>query len=113
MARVPMSTPIATRHLQFRGSDGSHSVVTVTLGIPVPDPRDPTRTWACPYEIAALGRIELRAIFGVDSMQALILALHTLPAELRALARDRGGQFVDEVDLGLDHACRTSLEFAG
>jgi hypothetical protein len=52
-------------------------------------------------------------MFGIDAMQALILTLHTLPAELHALARDSGGQFVDEPDLGLDHACRTHLQSAG
>ena len=37
-----------------------------------------------------------RAIFGVDTMQALILALHTLPSEVRALAREEGGHFEDD-----------------
>lgn len=113
MARVPMSAPLATRHLRLRCNDGSQSRVTITLGVPVPDPLDPGRTWACPYEIAAFGGVEARAMLGMDGFQALILAIHTLPSELRALARDHGGQFLDQPDLGLDHVCRSSLEFAG
>jgi hypothetical protein len=42
-------------------------------------------------------------------MKALILALHTLPSELRALAREEGGHFQDEEDLGLDFACKVNL----
>jgi hypothetical protein len=113
MGSVRISTPIATRQLQFRYNDGSPSRVTVTIGIPVPDPLDPTGAWACPYQIDAFEKVRGRAMFGIDAMQALILTLHTLPAELHALARDSGGQFVDEPDLGLDHACRTHLQSAG
>ncbi|HEV8142018.1 MAG TPA: hypothetical protein VGQ77_04125 [Methylomirabilota bacterium] len=42
-------------------------------------------------------------------MQALILAIHTLPAEVHALARQEGGRFLDEEDLRIDDACRANL----
>ena len=112
MSKIEMSTPIATRRLRVSRSDGSLSEVSVALGAPIPDPRDPARTWACPYEIVAFGKTETRAIFGIDPMQALILALHILRAELRALARDTDSRFLDEEDLGLNHACRTNLDLA-
>jgi hypothetical protein len=46
---------------------------------------------------------------GVDSMQALILALHVLPAELQRLEFEHGGRIVDGPDLGLVRACKTVL----
>lgn len=104
-----MTSPIATRTLRLQRRDGSEVEVGVTLGMPVPDPRDPTGTWACPYEIKGPVKHVIHAIFGVDSMQALILAIHTLPAELHALARQEGGRFLDEDDLNIDDACRANL----
>jgi hypothetical protein len=113
MAIIEMSAPIASRHLAVHTADGTSSSVGVVLGTPVPDPRDPSRTWACPYQITAFGRIETRAIFGIDAMQALILALHTLPSELRALARETDIRFLEETDLGLNRACKTHLGMTG
>ena len=106
---------IATRRLQFKGTDGALVHVSVTLGKPVPDPRDPERTWMCPYQIRGIGDERTRAIFGVDTMQALILALHILPTELAALARSAGGTFVTagEEDLGLTRACQLQVEGFG
>jgi hypothetical protein len=104
-----MSQPIASRSLHFKHGDDTVVEIAVTLGLPIPDPRDPGRTWACPYEIKGFAEPVTRAIFGVNSMQALILGLHTLPSELRALAREEGGHFQDEEDLGLDFACKVNL----
>jgi hypothetical protein len=113
MPEIPMSTPIVTRRLRLRRGDGSEAEVGVTLGIPVPDSRAPTRTWLCPYEITGFGAPIRRAAFAGDGMKALIFALHTLPSELRALARDdRAGRFLDEEDLGLNDACKTNLDAA-
>jgi hypothetical protein len=106
---IAMTSPIATRTLRFQRRDGSEVEVGVTLGTPVPDPSDPARTWACPYEINGPVKHMIRAIYGVDSMQALILAIHALPAELHALARQEGGRFLDEDGLRIDDACRANL----
>jgi hypothetical protein len=43
-------------------------------------------------------------------MNAWILALHTVPSEPRALAREEGGHFEYEEDLGLDFACKVNLD---
>jgi hypothetical protein len=112
MHEIPMSTPIAARTLQFVRRDGSQIEIEVTLGTPVPDPTAPTETWACPYEIIGLGTPVRRATFGVDNMQALVFAVHILPAELTALARDHGGQFLDDADLGLGRVCRMIIDGA-
>jgi len=46
--------------------------------------------WACEYSIESLASPpRRRAIFGVDAMQALVLSLRTIHAELDAL-RSRG-----------------------
>jgi hypothetical protein len=65
----------------------------------------------CPYQIEGAGDVRVRAIFGADTMQALILALHTLPTELMAWARKFKGSFSgsSESDLGLHRACKVHL----
>jgi len=55
----------------------------------------------------------VHTIGGIDAMQALTLALHMLPTELEALAREDCGQFLERFDLDLDHACRVHLNPAG
>jgi len=45
--------------------------------------------------------VRLVAASGVDAVQALVLALHLLPAELRAIAREESGSFLNgDEDLG-------------
>jgi hypothetical protein len=97
--------PIATRELQFVSGDGKRASISVTLGKPVRASQD----WTCSYRISVFDQTVERAIVGVDSMQALILALHVLPAELHGLERQYGGRIVDEPDLGLLRACKTVL----
>jgi len=114
MIHFDLGDVIATRKLRFKGADSTLVDVSVSLGKPVPDPRDPQRTRMCPYQIRGIGDERTRAIFGIDTMQALILALHILPIELAAIARDTGGSFIDdEQDLDLTHACRTHMEGFG
>jgi hypothetical protein len=66
----------------------------------------------CPLQILGIGSGETHAIFGVDTLQALILALHTVPAELNALARQENGSFIPagDQDLGLSDACKIHLD---
>ena len=109
MTKIPMTVPIATRTLRFERANGSEVDVTVTLGTPIPDPSDPERTWACPYEIRGPAKHRTMTIFGVDSMQALILAVHVLPAHLGAIAREDGGRFLDDADLRINDSCRANL----
>lgn len=44
--------------------------------------------------IVGIGSGKTKAIFGVDTVQALTLALHALPSELGALARQENGKQV-------------------
>jgi hypothetical protein len=108
-----MTTSIASQTLAYEGPDGVRRDIGVKLGAPALASREPRDTWACPFQITGFGEPILRAIYGVNAMQALVLALHTLPTELRALARENGGRYLNEPDLGLDHACRVHLEVTG
>ena len=105
-----MTTPIASRSLLYEAADGIQRNISVELGTPAPDSFEARDTWYCPFQITGFGEPIVRAIYGIDAFQALILALHILPTQLRALARDDGGRFLDESDLGLDYACRVHLE---
>src|SRR5262245_14205495 len=114
MIHFELGDVIATRNLRFTHADGTSVDVSVSLGKPVPDPREPQLTRMCPFQIRGIGDEKTRAIFGIDTMQALILALHILPTELAAIARETGGHFVDdEPDLGLTHACQLHMEGVG
>lgn len=105
-----MTTCIASRTLSYEGPDGARRSIDVELGAPALTSQEPRDAWACPFQITGFGPPILREMYGVDAMQALVLALHILPTELRALAREEGGRYLDEPDLGLDHACRVHLE---
>src|SRR6266446_4396159 len=101
---------LATRTLRFHTRSGDAVDVTVSLGMPLPDTEQPSRAWICPFQINGIRDTPVRGIFGVDAMQALILALHALPTELRSMAREESGSFPDgDEDLGLTHACGVHL----
>ena len=112
MRKFDLGEVIASRKLQFKHHDGSVCDVVVNLGRPVPDPQDPGRTSICPFQIVGVGSGKTKAIFGVDTIQALTLALHVLPSELSALARQENGNFVPpgDEDLGLSSACKVHLD---
>ncbi|MGH9385592.1 MAG: DUF6968 family protein [Vicinamibacterales bacterium] len=112
MTPVSMSTEVASRTFRFRCSDGTEKTVVVRIGVPIADSGGPRDNWACPYEITAFDRVRTSAMLGIDSVQALTLTLHILPTELRALARDHGGAFLDAEDLELEGVCRSTLERA-
>jgi hypothetical protein len=103
---------IAERELVFESKDGGRRRVAVRIGKPVPDPADATRTWMCVYQIEGLERDRTLAILGASSVQALVLATHTIPGELAAFARTTGGRFVlgDEADDCSVGACHTVVE---
>jgi len=108
-----MTTSIASRTLAYEGPDGARRDIGVKLGAPALASRELRDTWACPYQITGFGEPILSAIYDIDAMKALILALHTLPTELLAMAREDGGRYLDEPDFGLDFACRVYLEVDG
>ncbi|MFB7122079.1 DUF6968 family protein [Kitasatospora sp. NPDC056273] len=89
---------VASRELVFTAPDGTRVPVLVEVGVPSRDPEGPD--WYCPYRITGHPGIADRvtAIFGVDSLQALQLALTCLPDELSDAA---GLTFLGGTDLML------------
>ena len=112
MRTFELGEVIADRRLTFQADAGWSRDVDVRIGRPIPDPLEADRAWMCPYQIVGLGRDRVVGIFGVDSVQALLLAVHTIPAELAAFMRDPGGRFLhlDHLDAGFLAGCRIALE---
>jgi hypothetical protein len=78
--------------------------VTVELYAPEPDDESPHADFQCGFRISGLGGADvLRRIYGVDAIQALVLALQTLGVYLYASAEGRAGEltWIGMRDLGL------------
>lgn len=86
---MPIGDIVAQRELEFVCDAGKESVL-VYLGKPVQEKDGP---WFCPYVIKAASFLRQFRAAGEDSMQALILALRTIPTELEVLAKDHKGHF--------------------
>jgi hypothetical protein len=87
---------VATRTLMLRRPDGGTSEIIVLLGKPqrLPEHDD----YYCPYQIKGAGDEKIRFMCGVDSFQALHLALSTLRVELEVLNKGLAGQLKWECD---------------
>jgi hypothetical protein len=108
MKAINLGEALASRTIRFQPAVGAAIDVVVSLGMPIRD--DSGREWLCPFEISGIRDEAVRAAFGVDAMQALVLALHVLPTELRAIAREESGTFPNgDEDFGLTQACHMHL----
>lgn len=78
---------IAERVLEAR-KPGSDAVteVRVRVGRPIPEP-DPDGDWICPVQIVGLGDGEVASVYGIDAIQALLLALQKVGSDLAAAGR--------------------------
>jgi hypothetical protein len=104
MKTIKFGEVLASRTVRFQPAAGEATDVEVRLGMPVPD--GDGRDWLCPFQIGGIRDEPVRAAVGVDAMQALVLALHVLPTELQAIAREESGSFPNsDEDLGLTRAC--------
>src|SRR5262245_35698946 len=101
----PAPEPIATQMLCVRCNDGEKPIV-----IHLYAPKQQEADWQCEPFIAGFGREVRRHAFGVDAMQALVLAIHILPTEVRKFANEEGAEFIEEPDFGIDRACWMNLE---
>jgi hypothetical protein len=80
---------IAERKLVFR--DGRRRrAVRIRIGCPVRGPAE-ADPWACPVAVDGLPFGDVRAIYGVDSLQSLLLAVLFLVRTLPVLAKKAGG----------------------
>jgi hypothetical protein len=59
--------------------DGVEQDVTVSIFQPI---EYETEKWGCDYQIEWPVRAKRKTIYGVDSMQALVLAMYLVPIEL-------------------------------
>jgi len=93
MTDVPstLGQQIAERAVIFTRGDNTTETVFVRVWKPVPG--DTADEWKCPYEIAGFGRSKAVAMSGVDSMQALLLSLQTILAELDQIAKRENAKF--------------------
>jgi hypothetical protein len=115
MRSFELGDVIAEQHLAFDADAGWSRDVWIRLGRPVADPSNDGGSWFCPYLISGLDCDRVMATFGVDAMQALVLAIHTIPAELAALTNIPGGRFsyLGHPELGFLRACRACIETLG
>lgn len=84
---------VASREMQLRFEDGRTETFLVRVGMPYEygDGFD----WCCPYEIGTESNRKLRGIFGIDSIQALELAMNIIKVEIEHWEKfrvDEGGQ---------------------
>jgi len=82
---------IAEREFDFAAPDGATHPVILRLGRPVHAgvEGDP---WWCPFSITGIGSQRFFAAAGEDALQAMLLTLQAVRADLDAMARDAGGK---------------------
>jgi len=86
-----MSEPVAKRELVGVNPDGERYAITVTVGLPYPL-NDVNGDWRCSVSVAPLTHRTVE-IAGIDSLQALSLAISYAHFELRNLV-ERGGRIL-------------------
>jgi hypothetical protein len=87
---------VATRTLKVRNTEGE---TNVPIRIYAPEGLA-ERSWACRYEIDWPDRRKTMTVYGVDSVQALELALRMIGAELYSSKYHDAGQLVFERENG-------------
>lgn len=95
--RIPLGNIIAERVLNAKKGSRSY-VATIRIGQPVKSADAPD--YRCPYQIAGIGDDVIRSASGVDSMQALWLAIQLLPVELRFRYKEFSFTWLGHRDLG-------------
>ena len=87
-----MTEVVASRSLEWRGDDGSRKKVEVEIGKPAKWSN--SNDMYCPFQILGIGPEKLRFAVGVDSAQALQLAMKILGAELGAIQSELHGKLL-------------------
>jgi hypothetical protein len=75
---------VAERQIDAIAEDGARTPVVLRIGKPLPDtlPGASGGDWYCPRHILGLGDETVEASFGVDSLQAFLLCVHSLQMKL-------------------------------
>lgn len=74
--------PIAQRRLEVP-ADPDRTIV-VSIGQPEPDPTDPATVWRCAYHVQGIPGSTPKYAYGIDSLQAIQLAIEWARKELEA-----------------------------
>src|SRR5262245_57947729 len=101
MAKYPMTDVIASRRFALLGPNGAQDVL-LSIGKPVPFPDAPHGDWYCPWIIEGLHLSDNHYAGGVDGLQALLMAISGIRAELQTIGRSGKLTWLDDVDLGLE-----------
>lgn len=111
MRNFSLGEVIAEHSCLFEPTVGQARQVTIRIGRPVPDDEQ-QRAWACPYQLDGVGDGRVRAMLGVDAMQALLFTVHTIPSEMAVFSRDVGGRFTrfGKPDVTFVSGCRQNID---
>lgn len=103
----PIKGAIADRIIEFTCADGQIESTNIFLWSPI---QFGPYHWRCPFLIRSRTFEKGAYSAGCDSMQALILALHSIPGHLTVLARKHEGSFsyFKSDDLGFPDFCEHS-----
>lgn len=85
-----MKNAIVTARFDAISSEGAQLTLKIAIKAPEPDPESVSGDWRCKVTLAGLS--DKTFIYGIDSLQALSLALIFVETELRAFS-DAGWQF--------------------
>ena len=89
---------IASRILKLRSEDND---TDVAAHVYAPEREEETGAWGCRYEVDWPDKRSVKTIFGFDSVQALVLALQTIGAEIYSSNYHEAGQlFLDKPGTG-------------
>ncbi|WP_235944696.1 maleylpyruvate isomerase N-terminal domain-containing protein [Verrucosispora sioxanthis] len=93
---------VAERRIAVVLPDGGTSELVVRFGKPHPDPL-PGGDWCCPFQIEGLGDGAVDAAFGVDSLQAMLLAAYRVRLLLTEHAEQTAARldWLGQPELGL------------
>lgn len=97
MTEHELGTVIARRTFEC----GENNLM-LEIGMPYPMDEGQSDCW-CPYRIRGLGSGQVRRVGGVDSMQALFLAMQSAAADLYTASADQADKisWYDQRNLGL------------
>ncbi|GIJ42583.1 DUF6968 family protein [Micromonospora andamanensis] len=102
MGLYELGEVVAERRIAAVTPDDVTSEVVVRFGRPHPDPL-PGGDWRCPFQIEGLADGAVDAAYGVDSLQALLLAVYSVRLLLTEHAERTSARldWLDQPDLGL------------
>ena len=83
--RTDLGRVVARRVLSEKGHPNRE--IVVSLGMPRPD-RHKGGDWECPFLIEGIGKPKVQKVFGVDSMQALVIAIKGIRVTLETVGRE-------------------------